>query len=476
MSGIGGGGGVTQAQILSDATPFAGGNVDVKASSMQRTLLASIAATVQKLILEQKAAMDETTFSSLSKSANNYVIFPNNISLISGFSDLTAYTKTDPNSHLTVNSATKVTAAGLAGSESAYLRKDGGAANINDFDMEFDFQITANNGGSGACNLVAISDDAVDNNGYVGTNSVSVRYVPVGNNIQLIYQVSTQLGSSYAISLSTQYYCKFYRSNNRTRLEIRTGSQTGTLVASMEGTTDSTVYRYVSVFYSNNNATYTLSGDIDNVGFAALTGATSGNVKSAAIAKDANIGLRYWGDIVANLVAGAAGSTIAMKILDSTGTPLHTNFVTIASSEYSRIPLERPVVLTATSGSQTVWNFTSLSNANAFINELGVLAKALLVELALDGTNYTVLKEVTDYTEDISNIKAPKITLVSGAGVISGSSKLRITYIVNIALNNTTIKVQIQLNRTAGGDTSPSIQPFVGDATKYVSAGQVAII
>lgn len=202
----------------------------------------------------------------------------------------------------------------------------------------------------------------------------------------------------------------------------------------------------------------------------------TGIIKSNAIVKDANIGLRYWGDINANLVAGAAGSTIKAKICNSAGTALHSNFVTIAAAEYARIPLERPVVLTATSGSQTVWNFTSLSNADAFINELGVLAKAIIVELALDGSTYTTLKEVTDFNEDISNILAPKITLVSGTGVVSGTSKLRATYIVNIPLSNTTIKLQVQLNRVVATDTSPSIQPFVGDATKYVGAGQVVIL
>jgi len=357
----------------------------------QTTLLQAIAATVQKLTLEQKAAMDETTYSDVYKSGNNYVIMGN------AGSDLT---------EVQTQSATYVIVKSFTLTEDCTL-------------VQFDHK------GESDGNVLT---------GYTINSALAADVV--------------ELQQNYALST----YATF----------------TKTLVAS-----NGDVVRIWQHGLTHVDVDITW---IRNVYLKAFTSGTSGYITSAAIAKDTNIGLRYWGDTIANLVAGAAGSTIAAKICDSAGTPLHSNFVTIASSEYARIPLERPVVLTASSGGQTVWDFTSLSNADAFINELGVLAKALIVELALDGTNYTVLKEVTDFSEDISDILAPRITLVSGMGVVSGTSKLRATYIVNIPLSNTTIKLQVQLNRLAAGDTSPSIQPLVGDATKYVSAGQVAII
>jgi len=353
----------------------------------QTTLLQAIAATVQKLTLEQKAAMDETTYFFLSKNGNNYdlnlvnYIYPTEVSV------------TDPGD---VNQA--VHTINTAGSKT--ISVDGRATLSQFYTLRYNI-----NGGA----WVDIATN-VSNTSYQ-TFSVS--------------DVSVSVGDVIIINLMTS---------------------------------------------ASGSPKYAKNGTINK------ESSLQGHIYSQTLVKDANIGLRYWGDIVANLAAGATGSTIKMKICDSAGTPLHSNFVTINSSEYARIPLERSVALTATSGSQTVWNFTSLTNADAFINELGVLAKALIVELALDGTNYTVLKEVANFNEDISNILAPRITLVSGTGVVSGTSKLRATYIVNIPLSNTTIKLQVQLNRVAVGDTSPSIQPFVGDATKYVSAGQVAII
>ena len=422
--------------------------------STQRTLLQAIASTVQKLTLEQKAAMDEATYVDVTKSGNNYTITNNG----TGLGD--SYSETNKDSQINLSLYNGGSFRSIGGQ--AFIAS---SANTNMLtSCKFYIKKAGAPTGSAYARLYALS-------GSVGTTGIGTGS-PLASSAA--FDVSTlttsdalitfTFSSPYALSPNTGYVIA---------LEYTTGGDSVNYV--IMGIDSSSPTHSGNACY-NQNGSWTALPDSDAIFYMYYTTTTTtGTIKSAAIVKDANIGLRYWGDIVANLVAGAAGSTIKAKVCDSAGTALHTNFVTIAAAEYARIPLERPVTLTATSGSQTVWNFTSLSNADAFINELGVLAKVLLVEITLDGTNYTVLKEGTDFNEDISNILAPKITLVSGTGVVSVTSKLRATYIVNIPLSNTTIKLQIQLNRVASGDTSPSIQPLVGDATKYIGAGQVAI-
>lgn len=436
-------------------------NADLKLSAVQHTLLSVLAGTAQKLTLEQKAAMDETSYSGITKSGNNYVLDNGNVTY------------------------TKVNVVGETNTASRAMKS---ITPVGNFSYNFEINVTTMAIPSIAAPLIICdSNGNIDSGISNGVGCVLGDGSPSLTISKWVAGARTS-GTGIGLTAGTLYYCTLARSETTLTLSVYTNSaRTNHEISSPQTlTVVSDAFGFISV--ANNYAglggtrtyfvqnlegqvftTYSVYGNL-------VIGFTTGSINSNTITKDANIGLRYWSDIGANLITGASGSTVKMKILNSAGSALHTNYVTIASGEYLRIPLERPVTITATSGSQTVWNFTSLSNADALINELGVLAKAILVELALDGTNYTVLREVADYTEDISNILAPKITLVSSSGIVSGTSKLRATYIVNIPLSNTTIKLQIQLNRVAVGDTSPSIQPHIGDATKYVSAGQVAIV
>jgi len=412
----------------SDGVKPAGANIDIKASTMQHTLLQAIAATVQKLTLEQKAAMDEATYTFIFKSGNNYVLLLPSDEHNDSSVDTTIWSPPET----VLEDATEISIWGI------------------------------NAAGAKVLLYLQSLDFSVDNTNYI-ESQLKAGAGGGGPSLQQLI-VTGASEHIYTLPASGAYKTyKIYKSAGNLKIDADT-------------------VNVLSEADANTSFSYKLSANGDGNTtvfqnyFRPYINPLTGTIKSASIIKNANIGLRYWEELVANLVAGTAGSTIKMKILDSTGAALHTNFVTIAPAEYARIPLLRPIVLTATSGSQTVWNLTSLSNADAFINELGVLANVILVELAKDGTNYTVLAKTTDFTEDITNPMAPKITLVSGTGVISGTSKLRVSYIVNIALSNTTIKLQIQLNRVDGGDTSPSITPLPGDASNYVMGGQVAII
>jgi len=431
----------------------------------QTTLLQAIASTVQKLTLEQKAVMDEATYDDIEKSGNNYIIenILNPYSQTFETLNLGDLNGQDSWSGDVLWDVINTDHAGATGTQSILATSENSTPTISRtvlsyingiciFYFKFNY-----GGGDGTANYIkAILKDGA-------TAKITITWTRATT----VIDVNSTSCGTFAEGTWAKVEVKFSGGNNIDYVKIDDVEKI---------TNQAVTYTKIDVISLLGYSIGNQSNRFDEISFTDLTNIISGTIKSASITKDANIGLRYWGDTMANLVAGAAGSTIAAKICDSAGTPLHSNFVTIASSEYARIPLERPVVLTASSGGQTVWDFTSLSNADAFINELGVLAKALIVELALDGTNYTVLKEVTNFNEDIINILAPRITLVSGMGVVNGTSKLRATYIVNISLSNTTIKLQVQLNRLAVGDTSPSIQPFVGDATKYVGAGQVAII
>ena len=207
-----------------------------------------------------------------------------------------------------------------------------------------------------------------------------------------------------------------------------------------------------------------------------------GTIKSNAIASDANL-IRYFEKLKLNLDKGTSthATPLQLKIFgnaDAYAAPLNTNWVTIPESEYAELLLERRIEKTATSNTQTTWDFTSLTNIDALINEIGC-QYVLLVEQANDGSTYSILTENVDYYVDLTVRTAPRITLVSGTGIVDTVSKLRATMIVNIldideATKNTAIKVQIQENRTDSSETSPAIQPLPVATTQYVSVDYIA--
>lgn len=213
-----------------------------------------------------------------------------------------------------------------------------------------------------------------------------------------------------------------------------------------------------------------------------LGGTTSGTIKSNAIAADANL-IRYFEKLKMNLSKGTSTHATPQQIkifgsADSYAAALNSNWVTIPEAEYAELLLERKIVKTATGNGQTIWDFTSLTNTDALINEIGC-QYVLLVEQANDGSTYSILTENVDYYIDLTLRTAPRISLVSGTGVVSGTSKIRATMVVDVlkidaATKNTGIKIQIQENRTNSSETSPSIQPLPVATTQYISADYVA--
>lgn len=420
-------------QILSDSTPFAGANIDAKISSI--AVAASQPQIAQpQLTLPIKAAMDDTTLVGTIKSGNDYLLSNN-------------YT------------------VGGTG------RSDAGGSG----------EITATK------IVAALTESIVTLLAYIPSPAGNSRAAIYTDNSGTPLTLLNESGSQVSVSGFNSYTIPSTALTGGTTYWIAINQDSGFNLAALAGTPGTNTRAFKAWAYGAFQAT--LSGiTLDNIvpfmGY--VSSITTGTIKSNSIAKNTNIGLRYWGSINWNLVAGAALSTVAIKICDSSGNPLHTNFVTIDPSEFARFPLLRPVVLTAGSNGQTTWNLTTLgsgsNSGDALINELGVLAEAVLVELATNGSTYTTLIRTNDPTsiavgqfyEDITNSIAPQIK-TNGTGIVISTSKLRVSYIVNIALSNTTIKLQIQLNRNASGDTSPSIQ-LLADNSNYVQAGQVAIV
>ncbi len=137
----------------------------------------------------------------------------------------------------------------------------------------------------------------------------------------------------------------------------------------------------------------------------------------------------------------------------------------------------------AGSNNQTTWTLTSAgdmetlsgsAHGTILAQEVGV-GSITTIEKSTNGlfTDTVVLTEDVDYVIDSSNRKSTVITLTSGTGIVSSQSKLRITWVADVAktentVNNAILKVKFYLNRTSSGETSPSVQQLSIGTSKYV--------
>jgi hypothetical protein len=211
----------------------------------------------------------------------------------------------------------------------------------------------------------------------------------------------------------------------------------------------------------------------------------TGSVTSSAISTDTGIISLYKQlKIQSNNGTSTNSAPVQLELYgdsDAYSMPLNTTKFTIDPAD-PRIILKRYALdtITASSNTQTLWNMTVAGGMTAKPNhgtilatEIGV-ASVLIVEKSILGTfdDAIVLTENTDYTVDYSTRTATKIIMASGTGIVSGQSKIRISWIADVikvgATHNTALKLKIYLNRTNDSETSPSIQPIALGSGKYI--------
>ncbi|MCK4473934.1 DUF2341 domain-containing protein [Candidatus Parcubacteria bacterium] len=207
----------------------------------------------------------------------------------------------------------------------------------------------------------------------------------------------------------------------------------------------------------------------------------TGNATSNAIASNPAV-LSFFKHLKLKISNGGSthATPVQMEIYgnaDSYVSPLHSTKFTIDPND-PIIRLKRNNdTITASSDSQTTWTMTSASGmasgyATILAEEIGV-QEVQIVELANDGVNYEHLTPGDDYSVDYTTRTATTIILTSGAGITSGTSKLRIIWVADVydvdaGTHNTALKLKLYLNRTSTDEASPQIQLLTGESDKYV--------
>lgn len=179
--------------------------------------------------------------------------------------DLSDFVETDTGNFMSHLHQT-ITFTNLPDSSYNYYRLNRGSADINDFDIHFNFCITSDNNGTGIISLCALSDTTATNNGWTGANGVGASYVPGSNFIYLwMGQASfTLLDTSAVITLNTYYYCSLHREGTTITLDIYLDSIHSKLFDSITGTAFNNAFQYIWYLYSYNNGSGTMTGTLTN--------------------------------------------------------------------------------------------------------------------------------------------------------------------------------------------------------------------
>lgn len=401
--------------------------------------------------LQVLGTMDETTYAYMIKSGNDYILDPYTI--------LDFYSKNNQSSDITFNTTNNRNAIGQA------FTSGGSNAVLNA--VQFYLSKT----GNPLNNITAVL--------YAATGTIGTDGLPTGGALATSEPIasSTLTGSFalYTFIFSTPYNLL---ANTKYAISLENTPEAGATV--LVGT-DSTSPTHAGNTYHRDTAAYVSVPSHDTI-FYTLTaiGQTSGNIFSNVIAADSAV-LSFYKHL--KLKTSNGGSTHATPVqaeiygnADSYAAALHATKFTINPAD-PRIILKRDALdtITASSANQTVWNMTVAGGLPALngnnhgtilATEIGV-ASILAVEKSIlgDWTDTVVLAENTDYIIDYSTRTATKITLTSGAGIVNGQSKIRLTWISDImkidgATNNTALKCKLYLNRTVSGEASPSIQPI----------------
>jgi hypothetical protein len=344
---------------------------------------------------------------------------------------------------------------------------------------------------------------AMDESTYYGVTKYITDYV-ISPSIVQIYSNATptySIGTGFQVVRSTTVLANL--TNIVIACQTKTESSTGYIAWNINGgtntvfsTSGSTVYINISTTVSAMNEGDTLnilarisSGPsaqvyVQNLVITADPLLVGANLYSVVYVADPSI--LYYNKIklLSNNNASTHAAPVQVKLYgnkDSYATALNTTKFTIEPSNPSiyltRMGLDS---ITASSSSQTIWYMTVAGGMSALPNHGTILAteigvcSVLKIEKSVLGNFSDIITLIrdTDYVIDYSTRTATKIILSSGTGIVSGQSKLRLSWISDIAsigaTHNTILKVRVFLNRTTSGEASPFISPIPFGSGKYV--------
>lgn len=427
--------------------------------------------------LQVLGTMDEATYVGIEKSGNNYQIFSAEES-----QDFTTFTEIDPGTKITIT-ATKVDVASESSNVSRVYKS---ITSMNDFTINMEIYCTQaseswyNAGFTGLADAITqYSDAGFDGVGFlrISDNNINLKVAKVVNG-------ALTLGTAISIGVNTLRYITLSRKGTTLTLSVFSDSGRTTHITGSPKT--------LTVVNDNYNIFHVLNTDVtsNNVASYYIQNAVNkslllADIVSAAISSDAAV-LSFFKHLKANVSNGTSSHATPVQAeiygdADSYAAPLNATTKFTIDPTDPRIILKRDALdtITASSGSQTVWNMTVAGGMAALPNHGSILAQeigvasVLVVEKSILGnfSDTVVLTEETDYIVDYSTRTATKITLTSGTGIVNAQSKLRLSWIADVmkvgATHNTALKLKIHLNRTNVTETSPDIEPISLGTAKY---------
>jgi len=445
---------------------------DFKQHKLTGVNIPTLEALIQQIhpTLQVLSEMDETTYSNVEKSGSNYQL-PSS----STPEDLTTWTETDGQGLITVTSAKADVVGETSNGPLSLIYK---AASLpGDFTLDFETYYTYSNATWG--HGIGVSANISAKWKASPVTCIVVNSGP-GNILHADKSIDGTITHSTAnitFVLGTLYYCRLARSGSTVSLSVFSDSaRTTHITGSPQSFTETSIaaYAYIAAVWNSGYDTAVETMYHQNIKYSPPL---TGNLFSNAASADSAV-LSFYKYLKSKVSNG--GSTHATPIqaeiygnADSYAAPLNATKITIDPAD-PRIILKRDALdtITASAGSQTVWNMTVAGGMAAKPNHGTILAteigvsSILAIELtkAGDYSDTVVLIENVDYVVDYSTRTATKITLASGTGILNAQSKIRLSWIADVlkvsGTHNTALKVKLYLNRTATSETSPDIEPI----------------
>jgi hypothetical protein len=189
------------------------------------------------------------------------------------YEDLSTYIETDPTDVLTVTSD-EVAFTGLTRSTSTYVYKDFGEDHFADFNINFEYKVTANSTASLNFNgmFIALSN-SIGEREAIRTSGGNIQGLLCGNSgaSRFIGLCETKNGANYASafftpSLNVNYFCTLFRVGTALNLKLYSNKDRTELVNQLSLTVLALPFRYLYPVQSvNSGQNVTMSGAIGKI-------------------------------------------------------------------------------------------------------------------------------------------------------------------------------------------------------------------
>ena len=186
----------------------------------------------------------------------------------SGYEDFTTFTEVDPNSHITVDSGSKITFTNLARNEDCYIYKDYGVGHFTDFTHKTKIRrIASSNAAIAAC--WSLSNYVDDLNGLCNANrTVILAYIYEEDLMLREYYNGVKYTSTNhrTLTANTDYWLKMVKSGTSMNLYIYSDSGYSNLLTTCTLTlhADHSLRYLFAVNSYNSGNSYSMSGINEN--------------------------------------------------------------------------------------------------------------------------------------------------------------------------------------------------------------------